>query len=522
MTPGLTSSSASRPTRFLGPLLWALLSAWALAEAVRWMLRLGPQVAGVDFYTYVTIARDTLSPEGASESRFGYFPGVFTFWAFVIRTLGEDLSSLRRAYALVLGLNALLCGRLVSRSVRAPWSALCAFVLAASAYVLLAVSLEGFIGATEPIATLPVLAGLLVWDGASPAGRQGVLRAAALGLGLGVAVFVKQQAALVALGWVALLPGAWGKSAPQGPTQAQRGLELLVVPAAALAGMLCCFALSVGLGPLTRGLAFARAYAVGKDLSTSSSAIAIALAGALGLSLLGVLLARKLLARPPPALAAFALTGGLAALAQLGVRPYKHYALLAVPLVVVALGLFLLEALGVARAEEGTSVGTPPAPSPGPAPAVRAGPWRALRAPLAGLIALGAFAQLLDSDRELLTPSWPEGTAAVQELAELRGWLQAGTPLLLLPPRRYAVHYFLGTRADRGPLDYFWPSPDPARASRLLSDVRDVMVVHAVDESDLAAERGFGVQAALARLEDAGFVRVYQGTSLELWRKGAR
>ncbi|MBS2021234.1 MAG: hypothetical protein JST92_02410, partial [Deltaproteobacteria bacterium] len=236
-------------------LLFIIAGALTLGAALRLAWALAPSLAGVDFYAYVCFARDLISPRGASAARFAYFPGVYVFWAAVMKLWGQSLRDLQQGYVTLLFTNAALCALLVfralGRSSKGPLTPQARVLAGAFAFawcLLLDVPLEGFVGATEPIATLPFLLGLLAWGGAPLTGRAGSWRALALGLGIGLGVFGKQQALLVAFGWLALVPDVLG------PKPLHARSTLLLIPIAAVGTLLSALQLSGGLSALVRGV----------------------------------------------------------------------------------------------------------------------------------------------------------------------------------------------------------------------------------------------------------------------------
>lgn len=367
--------------------------------------------------------------------------------------------------------------------------------------LLLDFGLEGLIGATEPVATLPVLLGLWAWGGEPLRGRAGWWRALALGLALGLAVFVKQQAGLLALAWLGLLPDWRARRHEPGP--------LLAIPAAASALLLLLLWRSGGLGALARGLDTARGYGVGADGAVGSSLpVVLSLVAALAAAALLPLALRALAGEAWARGAAFALAAGVAALGQLIVRDYRHYALLGLPLLCVA---------GVALIAQGL---------------VRAGALqrgRELFAPLAavqGALALAvalvpAEARSPSAFPQVPATEWPASRAAAADLEELRRQVAPGSQLVLLPPRRAAVHFLLGTRADRWPTGYFWGPPERGLALRVVRDpkVDAVLQVAPADGSDEVNVADFGVPEALAALPALGYVPVFRGRDLVLWRR---
>jgi hypothetical protein len=169
---------------------------------IRYLLFLRPVIVDSDFFYYLCTARDmSLGFTDLSLSRYFYFPGVYTFWRIALSLTDGTLNSLQWWYLGVVVANALLVGGIVWRAV----SNLFASVIAIVWYIVFCSDFQGFIGMASPIATLPILAGLLLWGGNSFMGKAGLLRILALGIGLGLGLYTRQLAGLVSLGAISLV-----------------------------------------------------------------------------------------------------------------------------------------------------------------------------------------------------------------------------------------------------------------------------------------------------------------------------
>ena len=160
-----------------------------------------PQIGGVDFYYYITNARDwvSLPAKELSPTRYFYFPGVYIFWGTMIKWFGPHLPFLQYSYIAVLLLNSALCGMVIYRSQRALIWAILSTIL----YLYFAPKIEGLSGCTEPIATLFFLCALLFWDFELKTERLKFSHALAITL-MTLGVFIKQQSILI-LGSVGLV-----------------------------------------------------------------------------------------------------------------------------------------------------------------------------------------------------------------------------------------------------------------------------------------------------------------------------
>ncbi|MGE3777505.1 MAG: hypothetical protein AB7F89_10000, partial [Pirellulaceae bacterium] len=310
----------------------------AAGACIAYLVSRRSAIESSDFYYYVCYARDTLHHGvDVPSDRYRYFPGVYAFWRTVMRVGGESLVALQWAYVLVLAVNCVLVAGIVARGCRR----IDAAVFAGIWYLVLASRFEGFAGVTEPLATIPFLAGVLAWGGRPLRGRAGVCASAILGTGIGLALYVKQQAGLLSLGAAALLlvppPGTHGR-------HGWAGLCLLPLISAGV------FALAIaiegmGLAPLAMGLHQASSYpsqsSWGQHLyalaRNDESATLAALLTALAWS--GCRATTRSGCGPRHDaldMAGLLVLAGAATLVQYRWRGYYHYALLAVPCLVAA------------------------------------------------------------------------------------------------------------------------------------------------------------------------------------------
>jgi hypothetical protein len=498
--PGGPPRWASRAFTALAGLGLGLL-AWAAVDYLR-AVRFG----GPDFFYYVGFARDLAAGRPVSPDRYSYFPGVYVFWRALLRVDGS-LAWLSGAYLVLLLLNAAALGALAALAGRGSASRPLLALYAALLYLVLVSRFEGFLGTTEPIATLPLLVGLLAFTEF----RSRLLAAAALGVGIGLAVFTRQQAGLLALGWLGLL-----STRPPGQRR-----ELLAVPAVALLVLLLCAGLEGGgLGALRTGLAFASAYAPsGSFVSNLIDPLLSARLEILGLAALLVLLfalrahpERSPAAGTAPAneLLAFAVAAFLASLLQLTRRAYYHYLLLSVPF--LALALVLAGALVLARLPEKRPrvLALTLLLAAVPFAANGARPLEAPYVPIFGWpIALGA--------RLPSYQPWHLDSTVKAALASLAdAGVRPDDTLAVFPPRWIGVHFVLGTHPP-APSDYRFPRAADA-VRRDLAAARWVLVVHgpsgvAEDEDWTAA----GGDAAVASLGALGFSPVRSAPGMELY-----
>jgi hypothetical protein len=428
-----------------------------------------------------------------------YFPGVYRFWQAVFAVVGRSLPSVQFAYIALLAANALATAAVVWRGGGGAAPA----ALAGLWYLALCLPLEAYGGVTEPLATLPVLIGMAAWAGEPLAGVWGLARAIALGVALGLAVYVKQLGALLAVGALAL--PLMNLAAP-----AERRHDwtyLAAVPAIALLVLLVGIAAEgEGLAPLRLGLDALSSYpATGTFrlnlLWVVAHAPLLAVFTLATLALFAVFALhrdwRRMLGERWAALAGFALLAGLFALAQYIKRGYLHYALLAVPLLIAAV---MLTATAL----------------------VRRLPWRASGWPETALIAL-VLARLMvmqSNPAELPTP-WRAQPEIAADLEQLKHALSPGEDVLILPPRRNEIHFLLGTRSQSFPLGYSWaPGSGLIEATLRKPHLDAVLVVRRyLDQSDNEAWRALDCNRGMAALAGEGFGPVLRLRATTLFRR---
>jgi hypothetical protein len=202
----------------------------------------------------------------------------------------------------------------------------------------------------------------------------------------------------------------------------------------------------------------------------------------------------------------FALLAGLATLLQFTKRGYPHYALLTAPLFVVA-GVLALSTLQVSWAGRGV------------APVVRFALLALMGLGLTRLVARPEFSVVRSGGR--FPGPWPEGTSVSRELPEVQRLIAPGSEILLLPPRRNALHFSLRTRSTVLRSGYYWGASRPEMALQAARDprVNAVLVVAPSGADDEAACEDVGCVAAIAGLPALGYQRRYLGEALVLWQR---
>lgn len=493
---------------------------WITYVIVATLITTRPLIEGVDFYCYACYARDLAN--GATDvpaARYRYFPGVYTFWRTAMQLAGTQLESLQWTYLGLLGVNAGLVGLLVGRvGHSAPlgvWSGLLYFALCSHC--------EGFYGSTEPLCTVPVMTAMLIWGGGPLRGQVGRLHATALGVGLGLGVFAKQQGGLMALGFAALVLACFGST----KERRHDWLALALVPfIAALTFAVAVLFEGDALRRLAVGTDMAMTYDVRGGLVSNLLSVARRAPPLAALTLIALMThmvllleprLRPQLSEPWAAIAGFALYGALATLAQFSKRAYGHYALLTLPLIIIAgalcaatlarrlpralcdhpltecFALFLL-ALPFVQPSPGYAASLHAWPLHFTMPALRERPWR-------------------DDPR------------IAADIALLRTHLKQGQDVLILPPGRNELHYALGTRSVSFQAGYGWYIASELMEQALASPNLDTILSinkAFLHPNDVPTWIGYGCDAIIDGLEKRRFSKAVDLETLTLWHRESR
>ena len=475
-------TQSDRALRWCGYLVAALGAALVALSLVR----IHPNIGNVDFFCFVCTARDLLDGASAElQKNLVYFPGVYLFWMAALTATARALSGLQWWVASVLLLDALLCALVVRRGTRSTPLALIAGCLE----LLVSFNVEGPRGTAEPLATIFFLAGAAGWAGLPL--RGAAWRGLLLGAGLGAAIYCKQTAGLLSLGWLAL----WLSQEEDGPAS-------FTVPAGAVLGLALLFVLHGGVPALRAGLGLASAYPRVGEFLPNFRGFMLGVNPLVPLALLcGAvwLLGRKHRREPALRLAGFLLIGSAAALYQFRTRDYPHYGLLALPGLLA--GCTLIGHFFWTRIPEAY------------APARRAG--------LAALLTLSLGKLCSTSLRYVETlHDWPYGFAAEAQLPTLG--VKPGEQGFVMPPQRSAVHFLLGTRSAGWKHSYYWGAAVPGDALLAVQSpaVKFVVVRQGKwDRMDNQICRDSGCAEAIAALPTAGFHLAAQTGDVELWRR---
>lgn len=487
---------------------WArlLIGVWlgvSVFAVVRWTLAVRPWIEGVDFYAYVAFARDLArDAREVTLARYHYFPGTFAFWRGARLLAGDSWAAMQWSYLALLAANAVVAAAVVAGATRSP----AAGVTTALWYALACVMREGFYGETEPVVTLPILLGLLVWSGAPLTGRSGLWRAAALGVGIGLGVYAKQQGALLTAGWLAIVAANLARPRERRWPWLGPGL----VPVAAIATLLALILLEGhGLVPLEIGLSEAQAYEVRAGFIANVRFRGLATdplwLGGLAALVLWIVLTAHSRSRATEddarlALVGFAGVAGLTAGLQFVWRAYAHYELLSAPFLVVAV---VVAAVSVARRIAALTA---------------AGPL--LRFLALGVAAAPLVAWPLSLAQEPSHPlPWRARPDVARDIDALRAVLRPGEDVLVLPPRRNELHLILGTRSRSYERGYWWDQTGSQVRALRSPGLDAVIVIHRLDESDRPVWGRLDSDAAVRALPGAGFSPVAELSTMTVWRR---
>jgi hypothetical protein len=349
-------------------------------------------------------------------------------------------------------------------------------------------------------------------------GPSGYVRSGVLGIALGVSLYCKQQAGLLSLGCASLLVN---RLLAQGDKRHRIGPILLVPIFASAAFLVGILSEGKGLLPVHVGLTQVTSYQVHSSLignlyslmrNDESAALIAAVAGVAWVALLASRSARKWIGEPWLELVGFLLLSALATMIQYRWRSYYHYALLAIPGVVIASTVLAMRLIA----------GLPAT-------------WR--RNELFQILLLGIAAfplaytggstttlrvwrLTLDED---FAPGtiWRNQPGVRSDLQQIAGWVQPGTELVVLPMRRNCIHFLLGSRVVHYPLGYNWDAQPQLLGETLASGkVSWVLVLTAGLSRDDDEERWgvFRPNRAADELSRLGFHPVRQLRTITLWR----
>jgi len=322
--------------------LLTLFALMILSVSLRELFKAVDTIGGVDFYYYLCTARDRVYGVSPHNPRtMSYFPGFYWIWGGVISWFGENIKVIQQFYLASLLLNASLIGCIV-KSLRGTFSV---SLVSASVYLWCALQVEGMEACLETLTTIPFFGGLLAWSYHLQRGRA-LLSMFCAGLGAALAVFIKQQALLLVVGGVGILPLLRRKTSP-----ALCLKELGIGSVTFIVTLLLLFVLDTdGLKGLITGVNLVTSYESRGSFYTNLLAPILTLRPVIeitGILCIGVLLlsftqeksdSNKKLSRVVVLITTIA---AATSLYQFSRRGYLHYALVTVAPLAVALGVAL-------------------------------------------------------------------------------------------------------------------------------------------------------------------------------------
>ena len=489
----------------------AIIGLWicgGIVSAVAYLTVIHPVIGGVDWFYYLCYSRDAVDAYSTSNNMYSYFPGIYSFWTIAMRLVGSDVSSLQCVFVVALTVNCLLVGIIVWQHTHAKLMA-----AAAGIWTLMLLSrFDGVQGESEIIANIFFLACLIAWKGASLNQWSRWKSLLLFGIGLGLAVSMKQQAGLLALG------ALWFLGEQRQRTH--RWDMLFALPAVAgLTLILCVLTAGRGLEPLWLGLSTATAYP-GQDswllnLYTQfrhDESFWIVAVISVGLFLRGLFKEKLDPSSNTTRLIGFLILSGLATLIQFKARPYHHYLLLTIPAVTISSTIIWHQ-----HRDRLTS--------------------RSLQRCLLILMAMLPFCWAEDYRWGYHPTQWPSANqvqplSAWHQRKDIRQYidhlsqnLPASTTLLVLPGRHNSLHYLLDTRSgsDQGYSfneaayqgDETWQTLITQTTSEY------VLLLHPVvlDETDRKLWNAKRIEQAGRLLTEHGYVRVKPANDALLFQR---
>jgi hypothetical protein len=414
-----------------------VLALLAATNSILYLIAARQAVDSVDLFYFLCESRDKLwGIDSWNDVASLHFPGVYVFWKSVLSVSGGSFAAVQWAATVLLAANALVTGFIVFRMTQHATIGVLSGVL----YVALSLRYEGLTGSREILCTLPYLLGTWLWLEWTEIRRRPVAGSIALGIGLGAALFCKQQAGLLAMGCVVvLLRRDLGR---QHSFRIAAGTFFVTAFAAMIAFLVLILCQGEGLQPIVSGLQWAAQYKhenswlynmLTQIRNDESFALMVAVA------LFGNALIPRLSGlsnhRDYRFLCWQLLLSAAATLPQYQARGYLHYTLLAIPAVTIVFSVQLVSA------------------------------WRLLSGPKAWqfqgqviIVLLFLLPLLYNGDRPILldvteNPArlltkqfpvpWHEEDVPGRQLQELSTLIPPRSELYLIPSGRNAVYFFV-------------------------------------------------------------------------------
>jgi len=411
---------------------------WGLVAAVSYLGEAKHISGGIDWFYYLCYSRDGINFYGTADNMYSYFPGIYQFWKTAMRLVGTDVASLQNVIVVALGLNAALVGVVVFQHTR------CKLISSGAALWALVVLIrfDGLRGESEIIASLFFLSTMIAWKGTPLDHWNKWKLLLVFALGLGLTVYMKQQAGLLAVGALALV---WEQLSPRSGSRHQWGMLVSLPILAAL--LLVGFILIEGRGlePLSLGLSTAAAYPSRNSWlhnlyvqfrHDESFWIVVMVTTAMFIRQQRKPAVGSAPTNTPTArLVGFLLLSGFVTLVQFKIRPYHHYLLLTIPAFTISAAIiwhqhrYLIER-GIKQ--------------------------RLLMVFLAALPFCWAEdyqwayhpAQIPTEAQVAGLANWHQQVSTEKVITELKRNIPSGTPLMILPSRHNSIHYLADTRSS--------------------------------------------------------------------------
>jgi hypothetical protein len=409
-----------------------------LVAAVSYLLKAKHISGGIDWFYYLCYSRDGINFFGTADNMYSYFPGIYQFWRTAMRLVGTDVASLQNVIIVALGLNAVLIGVVVFQHTR------CKLISSGAALWALVVLIrfDGLRGESEIIASLFFLSTMIAWKGTPLDHWKKWKLLFVFSLGLGLTVYMKQQAGLLAVGALAL---GWEQLSPRSSNRHRWGM-LVSLPL--LAGLLLVgfiFIEGRGLEPLSLGLSTAASYP-SRDSWLHNLYVQFRHDESFWIVVLVtmVMFIRQQTKSPEGSsptntssarLVKFLLVGGFVTLLQFKIRPYHHYLLLTIPAFTISAAIIWHEHRYLI--ERGIK-------------------QRMLMVFLAALPFCWAEdyqwayhpAQVPTAAQVAELTNWHQQVSSGRVIAELRRNIPPATALMILPSRHNSIHYLADTRSS--------------------------------------------------------------------------
>jgi len=232
-----------------------VLALLAATNSILYLIFARHAVDSVDLFYFLCESRDKLwGVDSWNDVASLHFPGVYVFWKSVLSVGGGSYSAVQWAVILLLAANALLTGGIVCRMTQQ----LSVGILSGVLYVVLSLRFEGLTGSREVLCTLPYLLGIWLWLELAEIRRRPLVGSIALGIGLGAALFCKQQAGLLAIGCLVVFFRR--DLGSQFPFRMAAATFFVTALAAMIAFLVLILCQGNGLQPIVSGLQWAAQY----------------------------------------------------------------------------------------------------------------------------------------------------------------------------------------------------------------------------------------------------------------------